>query len=179
MLRFTKTLLFALFSLLALPLAADELMQQLAHCEENRDALQRLACYDTLVSEWRKQEVQSLLQGAQPTLLTQPAPEVLNSTLQITGDDGFRLSVQALLAMIKVAKLDEGGGIKILGWQELDKSNYILWLQLRGRTGLTIQYYAKSKSQAEAVSVLEAVIMQGKHIDPGMFIMNIAAMGPE
>jgi len=161
-------------------LLADQLLAGLAKCEEMKDNTQRLACYDDFVSQLRQQEVVALLERSQPELLPQPAAEVLNSKLHTAdSDDQFSLRVSDFLAMIKVAQLDEGGSIKILGWQQLDKSNYILWLQLRGRTGLTFQFYEKSKQHKDAVCVLEAVIMQGQHIDPGMFIMNIAAMGPE
>ena len=158
---------------------ADEILPRLSACEEISDNARRLACYDGLVQQLRKQAVQDLLNKSEPQLLSQPDPEVLGSSLQTPDDDALRLSVKSFVDMIKVAQLDEGGGIKILGWQQLDKNNYILWLKMRGRTGLTIQFYEKSPQQKVAVSVLEAVVMQGQQVDPGMFIMSIAAMGPE
>jgi len=169
--------LLVAFGFFPLLLSAAELLPELTRCEDIKPDSERLDCFDKLVRQLRQQSVADLLTRSQPSLLPQPSPEVLSSKLK-TPESDMALSVQAFLDMIKEAELDEGGGIEILGWQQLDQSNYILWLKLRGRAGLTIQFYEKSKQRKTAVSVLESVVMEGQHINPDMFIMNIAAMGP-
>jgi len=180
MTMFSKVASIAILCWLSPVAAADDILSGLSTCEEIKDSNERLKCYDNFVLQLREQEVGKLMRQSQPQLLAQPAAKILNSSLQTPDSNGqLNLRVRDLIKMIKEAKLDEGGGIEILGWQKLDENNYIMWLNLRGRTGLTIQYYEKFKHLKSVVSVLEAVVMKGRQVDPGMFIMNIAAMGPE
>lgn len=157
---------------------ADQELATWDSCSRISNNDMRLDCYDRYVVQLKEHQ-DGGQQAIQSALLQSPGEEILSSALQATNDDGFNLSVSQFLHLIEIAELDEGGGIPILGWQKLDRNNYVLWLKLRGRTGLAIQYYAKSKKNARAISVLESVVMQGNEVDPGMFIMNIAAMSPE
>ena len=159
--------------------AANFNAEALLSCAQVQSEQQRLDCFDTVVLRMRQSQSSGSDNSidAKTTLIADPSSTLLASKLRVDrNQDDFDLTVAQFLDLIKVAVLDEGSPIEILGWQRVDKQQYTLWLDLRGRTGLVFQLYPQTGS---AISVLQSVTMQNRLVDPGMFIMNIAAMGPD
>lgn len=133
---------------------------------QDRDA--RLSCYDA----WALQ-----LKTPSSDIRTEPSatptPTVLASELRVRRErQDFSLTLQGFLTLIRMAQLEDGGNIQIMGWKR-NAQQYTLWLDLHGGTPLVFRFYADANTP---VSVLEPVVTAKGIIDPELFIMTIAAM---